>query len=231
MSMRLAVQQTAAIVGKDLRVELRTREVLYTSLLFAVVLVTVFLFSGFGETVDLARAAPGVLWVSLAFVGTLVFGRTFAREREQRAVVGLLLAPNALGPLYVGKLLVNIVMLGAVEVLLVPVVGAVFHLDLGRIAAPLFALLVAGTVGFCALGTVLAAALSTLRLREVLMPLVLFPLCLPLLLAGVKGTSVLVESGTLEAALPWLAIMLAFDALFVVLSWWLFNEALDGTGG
>ena len=224
----LAWQQTLALIGKDLRIELRTREVIYTSLLFAIVLVAVFLFSGFGETADIRRAAPGVLWVSLAFVGTLIFGRTFQREREQRAVLGLLLAPNALGPLYTAKLVVNLAMLGAVELVLVPVVAAVFKLDIGLVALPLVALLAAGTLGFCALGTVLAAALSSLRLREVLLPLVLFPLCLPLLLAGVKGTALLIDTGEGSAVMSWLTIMLAFDGLFLVLSRWLFGEALDG---
>lgn len=228
MSLRLRTQQALAIAGKDLRIELRTREVLYTSLLFATVLVTIFIFSGFGETADVRRAAPGVLWVSLAFVGTLVFGRTFQREREQRAVVGLLLAPDALGPLYTAKLLVNLTLLGTVELVLVPVVAAVFRLDISAVALPLLTLLAAGSIGFCALGTVLAAALSSLRLREVLMPLVLFPLCLPLLLAGVKGTAALVETGDATASTSWLMIMVAFDALFLVLSRWLFTEALDG---
>ena len=227
--MSLGLQQTRALLTKDLRIELRTREVFYTSLLFAVVLVTVFLFSGFGETADVRRAAPGVLWVCIAFGGTLVFGRTFQREREQRAVLGLLLAPNAIGPLFVAKLSVNVLMLGAVEMLLLPLVAAVFRLDISAIIGPLVALLLAGTLGFCALGTVLAAALSTLRLREVLMPIVLFPICLPLLLSGVKGTSALIETGSAAAALPWLSIMIAFDALFLVLSRWLFAEALDGT--
>lgn len=226
--MSLALKQTRALLSKDLRIELRTREVLYTSLLFAIVLVTVFLFSGFGETADVRRAAPGVLWVCIAFVGTLVFGRTFQREREQRAVLGLLLAPNAVGPLFTAKLAVNVLLLGSVELLLLPIVAVVFRLDISAILGPLVGLLLAGTLGFCALGTVLAAALSTLRLREVLMPIVLFPICLPLLLCGVKGTSALVETGTTADALPWLAIMVAFDALFLVLARWLFAEALDG---
>lgn len=226
--MSALVRQTRAILMKDLRVELRTREVLYTSFLFGIVLVTLFLFSGFGDTADIRRAAPGVLWVCIAFIGTLVFGRTFQREREQRAVIGLLLAPNALSAVFTAKLLVNILLLGSVQVALVPIVAAVFGLDIGQIVGPLVALLAAGTVGFCALGTVLSAALSTLRLREVLMPIVLFPICLPLLLAGVKGTSALVDTSDPAAALPWLAIMGAFDLLFLVLSRWLFGEALDG---
>ena len=221
------IRQVRALVAKDIRIELRTREVVYTSLLFAVVLVTLFLFSGFGETADTRRAAPGVLWVSLTFVGTLVFGRTFQREREERAVLGLLLAPGATESLFYAKLIVNLLFLGSVEAILVPLVAILFKLDLSSVALPLTALLAGGTLGFCALGTVLAAALSSLRLKEVLMPLVLFPLALPVLLAGVKGTSALLTDPTWAAIEPWLMLIVAFDALFLVLSRWLFREALD----
>lgn len=223
----MRLRQIRALVAKDIRIEVRTREVLYTSLLFAIVLVTLFIFSGFGETAETRRAAPGVLWVSLTFVGTLVFGRTFQREREERAVLGLLLAPDATDSLFAAKLIVNLLFLGAVELLLVPLVAVLFKLDLALVAGPLVVLLVTGTLGFCALGTVLAAALSSLRLKEVLMPLVLFPLALPVLLAGVKGTSALIESPGWASINSWLTLIIAFDALFLVLSKWLFRQALD----
>ncbi len=223
----MMMRQILAMIAKDLRIELRTREVVYTSLLFSVVLVTLFVFSGFGETADTRRAAPGVLWVSMTFVGTLVFGRTFQRERDERAVLGLLLAPGATKALYWAKLFVNLLFLGSVEVVLVPLVAALFKLQLGTVLGPLTVLLAAGTLGFCALGTVLAAALSSLRLKEVLMPLVLFPLALPVLLAGVKGTSALIDAPGWESIQSWLTLMIAFDLLFLVLSAWLFRQALD----
>ncbi len=226
--MKVFLDQTAAIVAKDVRIELRTREILYTSLLFSIVLVTVFLFSGFGELADIRRAAPGAMWVCITFVGTLIFARTFQREREQRALLGLLLVPNVTDSLYVGKLLVNLALLGVVELLLVPIVALAFRIDLVPVAGPMFALLALGSFGYCALGTVLAAALASVRLREVILPLVLYPLCLPLLVAGAKGTAVLLETGEAAAAGDWLKLLVAFDVLFVVLSRWLFSHALEG---
>lgn len=223
--MRRFVGQTIAIVRKDLRVELRTREVLYTATLFALVLVTVFVFSGFSEVALMRDAAPGVLWVSVAFVGTLVFGRTFQREREERAVAGLLMVPGILDALFLGKLVVNVLLLGLVELLLVPAVALTFRVDLLPIALPLFVVLGLGTLGYATLGTVLAAALASVRLREVILPLVLYPLCLPLLLAGVQATASLVQTGSVP--MGWLGVLVAFDLLFLVLARWLFGEALD----
>ena len=223
--MRRFVGQTIAIVRKDLRVELRTREVLYTATLFALFLVTVFVFSGFSEVALMRDAAPGVLWVSVAFVGTLVFGRTFQREREERAVAGLLMVPGILDALFLGKLVVNVLLLGLVELLLVPAVALTFRVDLLPIALPLFVVLGLGTLGYATLGTVLAAALASVRLREVIMPLVLYPLCLPLLLAGVQATASLVRTGSVP--MGWLGVLVAFDLLFLVLARWLFGEALD----
>ena len=223
-----AATQWAAIVAKDLRIELRSREILITAALFALVIVTLFLFSGFGESVDQRRAAPGVLWTTIAFVGTLVFSRTFQREREHGAIAGLLLAPAIVGPLFAAKLFVNLLLVGIMEALLVPAVAITFGLPLGGAIGAVVGTVVLGTLGFAALGTVLAAALSTLRLRDVLLPIVLYPLCLPLLLASVKATA-LVAAGDVGVAAPWLVIVVVFDVLYLVLGRWLFGQALDAT--
>ncbi|MCB9532191.1 MAG: heme exporter protein CcmB [Myxococcales bacterium] len=222
-------RQLAAIAGKDLRIELRAREILYTATLFSVVVIVVFLFSGFGDSGETRRAAPGVLWVTIAFVGTLVFGRTFQREREQNAIAGLLLAPSIVGPLFAAKLLVNLALLGAIELIVVPVVTVTFGVPLAAVGGAVALVVALGTLGFAALGTVLAASLSTLRLREVLLPIVLYPLCLPLLLACVKATQLLVAGDGLGAARGWLSIVVAFDVLYLALSRWLFGQALEGS--
>lgn len=222
-------RQLAAIAGKDLRIELRAREILYTATLFSVVVIVVFLFSGFGDSNETRRAAPGVLWVTIAFVGTLVFGRTFQREREQNAIAGLLLAPSIAGPLFAAKLLVNLALLGAIELIVVPVVAITFGVPLATVGGAVALVVALGTLGFSALGTVLAASLSTLRLREVLLPIVLYPLCLPLLLACVKATQLLVAGDGLGGTRGWLSIVVAFDVLYLVLSRWLFGQALEGS--
>jgi len=218
------LRQIAVVVGKDLLLELRTREVLWTAGLFSVVLVTLFVFSGF-ETAAIARgAAPGVLWVSLAFVGTLVFTRTFQREKESRVLDGLLLVPGAVDALFVGKLTVNVLLLAALEVVLVPMVVTTFRVEVFAPGAMATALLL-GTLGYCALGTVLSASLASVKLREVLLPLVLFPLAIPLFVAGVRAThAATVAEGGAES---WLGLMVAMDALYLVLASWLFRQAVD----
>lgn len=219
------LRQTWTLVQKDLVLEWRTREVVYTAGLFALVLVTLFLFSGF-ETAAMARgAAPGVLWVGIAFTGALVFGRTFEREREDRAIQGLLLIPGIVEPLYLAKLIVNLVLLGIVELLLVPAVWITFRMDVQSPGVLLLCILL-GTVGFCAMGTVLAATLATVRLRAVILPVLLYPLCIPLLVAATNATAALLRPGS-PGVWDWLALMAAFDVLFVVLSRWLFGQALD----
>ena len=217
-------RQIAVVVAKDLLLELRTREVLWTAGLFSVVLVTLFVFSGF-ETAAIARgAAPGVLWVSLAFVGTLVFTRTFQREKESRVLDGLLLVPGAVDALFVGKLIVNVLLLMALQVVLVPMVVATFRVQL-QAPAVLASALLLGTLGYCALGTVLSAALASVKLREVLLPLVLFPMAIPLFVAGVRAThSATVAGGDGQG---WIGLMAAIDVLYLVLASWLFRQAVD----
>jgi len=217
--------RTWTILAKDLRIELRTREVVYTAGLFSIVLVTVFVFSGF-ESTEIARgAAPGVLWVSIAFTGTIVFSRTFQREREEQAIVALLLVPKIIDALFAAKLLFNIFLMIGVQLLLVPAVMATFSVSVDAPFALVLVLLL-GTLGFCAMGTVLSAALATVKLREVLLPMLLFPLCIPLIVAGVRATSVLMGGG--GAIGDWVGMMVAFDVLFLVLARWLFGEAVDG---
>jgi heme exporter protein B len=219
------LRQTWAILRKDLLIELRTREIIYSAVLFAVVLVTVFLFSGF-ETAQISRgAAPGVLWVAVAFVGSLVFSRTFQREREERALAAVLLSGPVLDALFVAKLALNFLLLAGVQVVLVPLVMVTFRVEPASWFA-LFGVLSIGSLGFCIMGTVLSAALATVRLREVLLPILLYPLCIPLLICGVRATAVL-TSGETDTA-DWVSIMVAFDALFLVLGRWLFGEAVDG---
>lgn len=212
------------LLAKDLRIEFRSREVLVTGALFTIVLVTLFLFSGFETRVLAQSAAPGVLWVCLAFTGTLVFGRTFQRERDERAIAGLVLVPGVPSALYLAKLGTNLVLLTVITGLLVPAVLMTFHVEV--VSWSVFvAALAGGLVGFCALGTVLAAALASLRLREVLLPIVLYPLCIPLLLAGVQATGAAFSGeGSPEG---WLRILLGFDVIFLLVARWLFAESVD----
>jgi heme exporter protein B len=202
--------------------------VLYTSIFFAVLLATVFMF-GFqqGSRVQ-AEVGPGILWIALTFAGTIAFSRSFEREREAGCISGLRLVPGIYTPLFFGKCVANILWLGLMELVLVPVVGVVFHLPADTFFAELVLLLLLGTIGLSLLGTVLGAALVKIRLREVLLPLVLFPLVVPLLVAGVSATEALVRDEPAVFA-DWTRLMVAFDVVYLVLSTWLFRPLLEAT--
>lgn len=218
---------TWLLLRREITIEWRTREVLYTSVLFALVLVTLMVFSGFADRATMATFAPGALWVSIAFVGTLVFSRTFERERDGEALAGLILTPGVTGALFYAKLVANVLLMGVVQLVLVPAILLTFHASAHATLVPLILVLAAGTLGYAALGTVLAAALASIRMREVLLPLLLFPLAIPLLIAGVRSHALLLQAGAPDGWTDWLSIMIAFDVLFVLLARWLFIEAVD----
>lgn len=216
------------LVRRDLLVEWRTKETVWTAGLFGLVLLTVFVFSGFDERLIARAALPGVLWVSVAFVGTVVFSRSFEREHATRAMDALLLVPGALNALFVARLCTNLVLLGLVELVVVPLTLATFGVSLSSAGvAGLLAALLLGTLGYGVMGTVLAAALTTIRLKDALLPIVLFPLTIPLLVAGVRATHDVVGGAGLPEIRDWLLLMGAFDLLFAVIGRWLFVQTLD----
>lgn len=228
MSLTRGLRQVRVLLSHELRLELRTRESLWTAGLFAAVLLTVFLFSGFDEKAIALRAFPGVLWVSLAFVGSVIFARSFQRERESGVLNALLLVPGAVSGLFVARTLTNALLLVLIELLLVPVAAGAFGVRLSLAQSGMLALVVGlGTAGYAVMGTVLSAALSTMRLRDVLLPIVLFPLTIPLLIAGVRATAALTLDGDVNAALEWMGLMIAFDVVFLIVGRWLFEQTMD----
>lgn len=227
MSLRDRMRQFAVLLRHEVRLELRTRESIWTAGLFAAVLLTVFVFSGFDERRIATQAFPGVLWVSVSFVGSVIFARSFQRERAGQLIDALLLVPGALSSLFAARTLTNMLLLLSIELLLVPVAMGVFGVRFGGDEAAILAsVLFLCTLGYAVMGTVLSAALSTMRLRDVLLPILLFPLTIPLLIAGVRATAALVD-GRGDGALQWFGIMLTFDVLFLVVGRWLFVQTMD----
>jgi heme exporter protein CcmB len=215
------------VLKKDLTVEVRSREIAYTTLFFAVSCVLVFAFAFVQEGRALDGAAAGILWIAIAFAGTLALGRTFERERQAETLRALLLAPADRPAIYVGKLLGILALLTAAELVLVPLVALLFQAPL--LARPfwLAAILVSGTLGFAAVGTLFAAMLVRARTRDVLLPVLLYPITVPVIIAGVRATVALLEP-ELEAAIVrfWLALLLCFDVVFVTLALWTFEPLM-----
>jgi heme exporter protein B len=187
------LQTVLLVVRKDLLIEARSREVLYTTLFFAVSCVLVFAFGFVREGRPLEDAAAGILWIAIAFSGTLALGRAFERERQSETLRALLVAPIDRPALYLGKLLGVLLLLFIVELIIVPLVALMFQAPLFDFPLLMLGLLVTGTVGFAAVGTLFAAMLVRARSRDVLLPVLLYPITIPVIIAGVRGTAALLE--------------------------------------
>src|SRR5207302_3516538 len=206
------------VLRKDVAVEVKTFEILLTTLFFAVSVVLVFSFAFVKEGQAPPDAAAGILWIAIAFAGTLALGRTFERERYGETLRALLLAPAPRPAIYVGKLLGIVVLLAIAELVTVPLVGLMFQAPFLARPALLAALLLTGTIGFAAVGTLFAAMLVRARTRDVLLPVLLYPITVPVIIAGVRGTSAILGSPPDEAiATMWIALLVSFDIVFVQL--------------
>lgn len=216
------------IARKDLRVEARNREIAYTTLFFAMACVLVFAFAFVVEGQPLADAAAGILWVAVTFSGTLALGRAFERERQSETLRALLLAPVERAAVYLGKLFSLLVLMIGVEIITVPVIGVLFAAPLWRAPWLLASLVAAGTIGFAGVGTLFAAMLVRAQSRDVLLPVLLYPIVVPVIIAGVRGTAaIFAAEPDFTVAQSWLAMLIFFDAVFVTLALWVFGPVMS----
>jgi heme exporter protein CcmB len=216
------------VLRKDVAIEAKSWEVVTTTLFFAVSCVLIFAFALVKDGRAVDDAAAGILWIAISFSGTLALGRTFERERHAETLRALLLAPAPRAALYTGKLMGMLALLGVAELLLVPLVALLFQAS-ALFSRPLLlvGLLAGGTIGFCAVGTLFAAMLVRARSRDVLLPILLYPIIIPVIIAGVRGTSALLSSPPDEpTAIMWIGILAAFDTVFVTLSLWTFEPLM-----
>jgi heme exporter protein B len=216
------------ITRKDLLAEARSRELVSTTLFFAVACVMVFAFAFVREGQALGDAAAGILWIAVAFSGTLALGRAFERERQAETLKALLLAPVERAAVYLGKLTGLLLLMVGVELVIVPIVALWFAAPITRAPFLLAALLVSGTVGFAAVGTLFAAMLVRAHSRDVLLPVLLYPITVPVIIAGVRGTAAIFAlEPNLEAARAWLSMLVFFDVVFVTLALWTFAPVMS----
>jgi heme exporter protein CcmB len=215
------------ILRKDLTVEVRSREIVYTTLFFAVSCILVFAFALVREGKPPEDGAAGILWIAIAFAGTLALGRAFERERQSETLRALLLAPAPRPAVYVGKLLGIVALLAVAEVILVPLVALLFQAPLLRHPVWLAAVTVSGTLGFAAVGTLFAAMLVRARSRDVLLPVLLYPITIPVIIAGVRGTAARLQPQVgFDVVRFWITLLIAFDVVFVTLALWTFEPLM-----
>jgi heme exporter protein B len=215
------VRGALAILAKDLRIEWRTRESLSSVFVLGVLLLVVFSVAHDAPPEAAPALAPAVLWATFLFTGLLGVQRAFLLERQNDCLAGLLTAPLDPAAIYAGKLAGNVVLLGAMQAVVVPLVGLFLHVDLLPVLGGLLGVLLLGNLGFAALATLFAAVAVRTRAREVMLPLLLLPLLVPLLIGAVHATRAVLAGG-LAAAHDGLAVLVAFDVVFLVAGWLLF---------
>ncbi len=207
--------QVSTIASKDLRIEVRSGEVVVTSSFFALLVVVVASLSFHGGPVTRSSVAAGTLWLSVAFATVLALSRSWQREREESAYVGLLAAPLARSALFVGKLLSLLLFLAVVECAVVPLVAILFAIDLTTSGLGLLAIILCATPGIGAVGTLFGSMTVRTRARDLILAIVLFPLLAPTLLAAVVASRELFGGAPLSELGDYLSLMGLFDVVFL----------------
>jgi heme exporter protein B len=214
-----------AIVVKDMATEWHTREMVSAMLVFAVLALLVFSFALDLRGATARAAAPGVLWATVTFAGTLGLSRSLVREQQTGCIDGLMLAPMDRTAIFFGKALGNLFTIFLVEIVLLPLFAGLFNVPLLHPDVVLVTLL--GTVGYAAVGTLLAAIAVNTRAREVLLPILLLPLAFPVLIAAVQITGALLEGGTLIEAGGWLRLIVIYDLVILAVATLTFGSILE----
>ena len=215
------------VVRKDIAVEVRSWELVSTTVFFAFTCVLVFAFALVEDGRAVADVAAGILWIAIAFSGTLALGRTFERERQTETLRALMLAPADRPAIYLGKLAGILLLMGLTELMLVPLIGLFFQAPIAERPLLLAALIAVGTLGFAAVGTLFAAMLVRARSRDVMLPILLYPITVPVIIAGVRGTTAIFQTTPDEPlARFWLILLLFFDVVFLTLALWTFEPLM-----
>lgn len=209
-------RRVLAIAWKDLVAEWRDRESITAMCFFAFLVLFLFSFALGGDQTLIRGASSGLLWLAFAFTGVLGLARSVQGELANDCLDGLLLYPAEREAIYLGKLLSNFSVILLVELISFPIFAVLYNMDLWSQLPKLMLITVPATLGFAAAGTLLSAMTAGLRAREAMLPFLLFPMTIPLILAAVRGTEVVLRHESFELAMPWLKLMAAFDALFLV---------------
>jgi heme exporter protein B len=216
----------AILLSKELRLEFRTRELLNTTVVFALIVVVLFSFA-FSPTADESRRwGPGLLWLAFLFAGSLMLNPSFAREQSNDTLDALRMAPISPFAILLGKMLANFIFMALAEIILVPIFGVLYNVSLAAVVGRLALVLALGTLGLVVTGTVFSAISAHARMRELLLPLLLLPILTPLLIACVEATAALF-SLDLELNTSWLAFLAGFDIVFLTASWLLCDYLLE----
>jgi len=214
-----------AIVWKDMAAELRSRELLSAMLVFALTVILIFNFALDLDAKTRSTVTSGVLWVTFAFAGTLGLNRSMAMEKDRGCMDGLLLAPVDRAAIYFGKTICNLIFMLIVEAIVLPVYSILYNTNLFNPGLILIILL--GSIGYVAVGTLLAAMAVQTRTRDVLLPILLFPIAIPVFIAAVKGSTGFLQGIPMDEIMPWINLLVVYDIIFTAVAFMTFDFVVE----
>ena len=214
-----------AIVWKDLAAELRSREVLSAMLVFALLVIFIFNFALELDATTRSNVTSGVLWVTFAFAGTLGLNRSLAMEKDRGCLDGLLLAPVDRSAIYFGKAIGNLIFMLIVELIVLPVYSVLYNVNLFHPGLLLVILL--GSIGYVVVGTLLSSMAIQTRTRDILLPILLFPVVLPIFIAAVKASSGFLQGIPMDEIWPWLNLLIVYDVIFTAVGFMVFDYVVE----
>lgn len=219
------LRPVGVLVWKDVLLEIRSRDLLVSVLVFGLVVLIVFNFALNVTPQRVTLVAPGILWVAFAFAGVLAMNRAFVREKEQGGLDGLLLTPVSREVIFVGKAAASFLFMILVEAVLLPIFAGL--LNFSAISFTLVLTIVLATLGFALVGTLFSAIAVQTRSREILLPVLFFPVILPVIIGAVEATKRSIGGETAVGVGHWLPLLGAFDALFLVICPWAFSIVVE----
>jgi heme exporter protein B len=216
-----------SIAWKDLISEIRSRENISSMLFFALAIILIFSFS-FSMNLQAAKdLMPGLIWVAFAFSGILGLGKSFTVELQNDCLEYLQMSPTPPGTIYLGKLAANLVFMLIAEILLFPLFVIFFNLDVVEKLPLLLLIFLAGTLGLSSLGTLFSAMTVQIRAREVMLPILLLPLAVPVMIGSVEATRGVLNGDPIELFRQWIDLLVVFDAIFTIISFWVFDFIMN----
>ena len=215
----------SAVVWKDLQAEFRSRELFSAMLVFSLLVIVIFNFALELDIKTRQSVTSGVLWATFAFAGTLGLNRSMAIEKDRGCLDGLLLAPVDRSAIYFGKMISNLTFMLIVEVIILPVYSVLYNINLFQ--PGLLMVILLGSIGYVGVGTLLSAMSVQTRTRDILLPILLFPVILPVLLAAVKASSGFLEGVELsEISLP-ISLLIVYDIIFISVAFMFFESVVE----
>ena len=211
------LNKALVIAWKDILSETRAREIISSVLVFAILVIVIFNFAFSGSQQDMLLLAPGILWVTFSFAGILSLNRSFIQEKEENCLEGLMVCPVSREAIYLGKMLSSLFFMLFIEAIVLPVFGLLFNVNV--ITLPLVTLTLLTTIGFVAVGTLFSALAVNTRAREMVLPILFFPIAAPIIIAAVNASELTLSGAPWGELASWLGIIAAFDVIFLTASY------------